>query len=213
MTVAIANPFRSVLEDIDWLWNEWWLGQPDGLTEGHLRRGSSTLRLLLVEGLLAKAWRHYGFERQPRLVGPDIVALAASGGLRLDLAAGCIAGGGRQNGVDASFIGAFRVDNPSTGVSAEAEEGFAVCVTSIARTASEAPGASPLDTLVERSWSVSEYLESPGGVRKGEIIRVRLFWRDSLAKPTVAPSRHLSARTAGRRAGRHGLGGFCRTPG
>jgi hypothetical protein len=135
----MASPFKSVLEDIDFLWNEWWLGQPDGLTEGHLRRGSATLRLLLVDGLLQRAWRHIGFERQPRLVGPDIVAIAAAKGLRLDLAAGCIAGGGRQNGLDVSFIGAFRVDNPSTGVPADAEAGFAVCVTSIVRTQARYP--------------------------------------------------------------------------
>jgi hypothetical protein len=167
------SPFNSLREDIDWLLNEWWLGQPDGLTEGHLRRGSATLRLLLVDGLLHRAWRHYRFERQPTLVGPDIVAIAASKGLRLDIAAGCIAGGGRQNGLDVSFIGAFRVDNPSTGAPADAEVGFAISVTSIVRIASEAPGASPWDALIERSWYLSEYLESPGAVRKGEIIKRR----------------------------------------
>lgn len=171
--MAATRPFKSVLEDLDWLWRDWWVGQPDRLTEGHLRRGSATLQLLLVDGLLQRAWRHYGFERQPSLVGPDLVAIAASESLRLDLAAGCIAGGGRQNGIDASFIGAFRVDNPSTGVRADAEEGFAVCVTTIARIASGAPGASPLDALIERPWYVSDYLESPGAIRKGEIIKRR----------------------------------------
>jgi hypothetical protein len=171
--VMTSSPFKSLREDIDWLWTEWWLGQPDELTEGHLRRGSATLQLLLVDGLLQKAWRHYGFERQPKLVGPDIVAIAASKGLRLDLAAGCIAGGGRQKGVDVSFIGGFRVDNPSTGVPADAEVGFAVCVTSIARIASEAPVSAPWDALIERSWDLSEYLESPGAVRKGEMIKRR----------------------------------------
>jgi hypothetical protein len=171
--VHAISPFRSVLEDIDWLWNEWWLGQPDGLTEGHLRRGSSTLRLLLVDGLLQKAWRHYGFERQPRLTGPDIIALAASQRLRLELAAALVAGGGRQNGLDMSFIGAFRVDNPTTGVPADAESGFAVCGTNVVRAVGGAPTPGPLDALVERSWYVSEYLDSPGAVRKGEIITRR----------------------------------------
>jgi hypothetical protein len=171
--VVIPSPFKSVLEDIEWLWNEWWLCEPDHLTEGHLRRGSGTLRLLLVEGLLQKAWRYYEFERQPRLMGPDIVAIAASLGLRLDLASGCIAGGGRQNRLDLSFLGAFRVGNPSTGMPADAEVGFGVSVTCIARIASEVPGASPLDTQIERLWDVSEYLESPGAVRKGEVIKRR----------------------------------------
>src|SRR5262245_53700859 len=125
------NPFRSLLEDIEWLLNEWWLGEPDKLTHGHLRRGSSTLRLLLTDGLIQKAWRHYGFERQPQIHGPDISAIAAQKGLRLSLAAALIAGGGRINGLDMSFIGAFRIDNPRTGIPAEAESGFAVVVTSI----------------------------------------------------------------------------------
>jgi hypothetical protein len=169
------NPYRAVLEDIDWLWNEWWIGQPDGLTEGHLRRGSTTLELLLIEGLVPKAWRHYGFERQPQLIGPDIVALAAQEGLRLELASGLIAGGGRQNGMDLSFIGAFRVDNPATGVPAEAESGFAVCTTFVARSVSDAPKneSDPLKGLIERSWNLSAYLESPGAVRKGAIIKRR----------------------------------------
>jgi hypothetical protein len=50
------------------------------------------------------------------------------------LAAALIAGGGRVGGLDLSFIGAFRVDNPTTGVPADAESGFAVCVTSIKTT-------------------------------------------------------------------------------
>lgn len=169
----MTSSFKSLLEDIDWLWNEWWLGQPDTLTEGHLRRGSATLHLLLTGGLLAQAWRHYGFARQPKLLGPDIEAIAASNGLRQDMAVGCIAGGGRQNGLDVAFIGAFRVDNPTTGVPADADVGFAVAVTNIARVATETPVPSVLDALVEKEWCVTHYLESPGALRKGEIIKRR----------------------------------------
>lgn len=171
--MVTGSPFKSVLEDLDWLWNEWWLGQPDGMTEGHLRRGSATLRALLVEGVLQKAWLHYGFERQPRLAGPDIEAIAGYHGLRLKLAVSCIAGGGRQKNLHVSFIGVFRVDNPSTGVPAEAEKGFSLCVTCLPQIASEALGTSPLGALVERLWYMSEYLESPGAVRKGQIIKRR----------------------------------------
>ncbi len=169
----MPNPFQSVLEDLNWLRDEWWLEQPDKLTEGHLRRGSTTLSLLLVDDLLGQAWRHYGFARQPMLIGPDIVAIAKAKDLRLNLAAGCIAGGGRQNGIDLSFIGAFRVDNPSTGVLAGAEEGFSVCVTSIARIASPAPPPYDLESMVEKHWSLSSYLESAGAVRNGQIITRR----------------------------------------
>ena len=171
--MAGRDPFASVLEDIDWLWEEWWLGEPDKLSPGELRRGSTTLNRLLVEGVLPAAWRHYGFERQPRIIGPDLAGLAKAGGLRVELAASCVAGGGRQNGLDAAFIGAFRVDNPSTGVRAEAESGFAVLQTSVVRAVSPVAGSSPLDALIERAWYVTEYLESPGAVRKGEIIKRR----------------------------------------
>jgi hypothetical protein len=167
------NPFRSVLEDLDWLWNEWWLGQPDELTEGHLRRGSSTLRLLLVDGLLGKAWRHHGFQGQPSVEAPDLVALAKDRAYRLDLAAGVIAGGGRQNGLDMAFIGAFRVDNPSTGVRADAEQGFAVEVVSVARQATDDPDNGALYPLIHRSWYISEYLDSLSAVRRGQMITRR----------------------------------------
>src|SRR5262245_13800396 len=118
------NTFKSVLEDIEWLRNEWWLGQPDKLTEGHLRRGSAALHLLLIQGLLGTAWRHHGFFREPRLIGPDIVAIAKEKGLRLDLGK-CVAGGGHQNGLVLAFIGGFRIDHPKTGVPADADSGFA----------------------------------------------------------------------------------------
>lgn len=169
----MPDPYQTVLEDLNWFRDEWWLEQPDKLTEGHLRRGSTTLSLLLVDGLLGQAWRHHGFARQPMLIGPDIVAIAQAQGLRCNLAVGCIAGGGRQNGVDLSFIGAFRVNNPSTGVLADAEEGFAVGVTSIARIASPAPPPYDLEPLVEKHWSLSSYLESAGAIRKGQIITRR----------------------------------------
>lgn len=167
----VNNLYRSVLEDLDWLWNEWWIGEPDVLSSGHLRRGSSTLRLLLIEGLLQKAWRHYGFQGQPTIVAPDIVALAADKGYRLDLAASVIAGGGRQNGLDIAFIGVFRVDNPSTGVPADADEGFAVIVSSISRKATDTPTSSPLDPMVNRAWPLSQYLEAPSAVRRGVMVK------------------------------------------
>ena len=167
------NLYRSVLEDIDWLHTEWWLGEPDELTDGHLRRGSAALHLLLVEGAIQKAWLHYGFARQPVIQGPDIAGLAAREGLKLELAASLIAGGGRVSGLILALVGGFRVDNPSTGVPAEAESGFAVCVGSIVRDATKPSGPSPLDSLVERPWFLSDYLEAPGAVRRSHLIKRR----------------------------------------
>ncbi|HUS13176.1 MAG TPA: hypothetical protein VMZ30_22080 [Pyrinomonadaceae bacterium] len=165
--------FRSVAEDLEWFRKEWWEAQGESLSEGHIRRGSTTLHLLLVDGIVGKAWRHYGFlGGQPTLDGPDVVALAASQGLRLDMAASLVAGGGRANSVDAAFIGAFRVDNPTTGVPAEADEGFAVSVTFIARDAAS-PLPSDIDKLVHRQWKVSEFLEAPGAIRRGITITRR----------------------------------------
>jgi hypothetical protein len=164
------SPYKSVLEDLDWLRNTWWLEAPDNLDSGDLRRGSSTLRLLLIDGLLQRAWKHHGFQKQPTVTAPDLSGLAKVKGYRTELAIGVIAGGGRQNGIDASFIGAFRVDNPSTGIPADAEEGFAVSVTCIARNASDTPPPSPLDPLINRIWTITDYLQSPGAVRRGEII-------------------------------------------
>lgn len=164
------NQFRSVLEDIDWLWDEWWVGQPDRLSSGALRRGSTSLHLLLVQGLLGKAWRAQGFSKAPTLYAPDLVGLAKNSNLKLELAAGCIAGGGRQNGVELSFVGAFKVRNPTTGVPAEADEGFAVQVVSVARIVGTSGSATPLDTLVRRQWNLSEYLHSPSAVRRGQCI-------------------------------------------
>lgn len=163
-------PYCSVLEDLEWLWDEWWNGDPDQLTDGHIRRGSAALRLLLVDGLLGKAWRNLGFKSEPVLYAPNLEALVSYHDLRLDLAVSCIAGGGRQRGVDMSFLGAFRVDNPATGMLADAEEGFAVCTTLVARMASENPPITELNPLIEHRWTISNYLKSAGAIRKGVII-------------------------------------------
>src|SRR5260370_634040 len=104
--------FRSVAEDIEWLRDEWWLTAPDSLSDGHLRRGSAALGLLLIDGLLQRAWSHYGFEGEPTIEGPDLGALAARDGLRLEHATGLIGGGGREAGEDFAFLGLFRVDLP-----------------------------------------------------------------------------------------------------
>src|SRR5712664_534197 len=108
------HPFCSLLEDIDWLRSAWLLGDSDRLSDADIRRGSTQLHLLLAQGLLQKAWMHYGLEKQPRISGPDIAALAKEKGLRLDLVGSLVAGGGLIEGVSASLIGGFRVNNPST---------------------------------------------------------------------------------------------------
>lgn len=166
-------PFRSVLEDMDWLRDQWLLGDSDGLTDGDIRRASAQLDLLLVQGLLGKAWRHYGFDKQPRICGPDVEALAREKGFRLNLAGSVIAGGGRVAGINAAFLGSFRADNPITGVRADAEQGFRVVFTVIAGRAGAAEVSGPLTPLVKRKWFLAEYCESIGAVRRGTPITRR----------------------------------------
>jgi hypothetical protein len=167
------NKFLSVADDIEWLRKEWLLADPESISEGDIRRGSSTLRLLLTDGLLQKAWRHVGHEKQPTLTGPDIGGLASREGLRLDLAALVVAGGARMNHIEWAYRGIFRADNQETGVRAEAEEGFGVQVTAIMRDTRKPIPEPWLPPLLYRKWPLSEYLESPGAVRKGVVIKRR----------------------------------------
>ncbi|MFH2054880.1 MAG: hypothetical protein ABIJ61_02870 [bacterium] len=168
-----AEHYESLVDDLDWLWNIWWAGQPDSLSAGDLRRGSTTLDLLLTGGLLGRAWRSFGFDRQPQVCGPDISAYLQHEGLKPELTIGLIAGGGRQRGLDLSLLGAFRVDNPETGVPAEADVGFAVKVSVVSRTAAEHPPEGEFEEYIERPWYVSDYLNSIGGIRLGKSITRR----------------------------------------
>jgi hypothetical protein len=161
-------PYLTVAEDLEWLRDEWWLGAPDHLTDGHIRRGASAIGALVNDGLLLQAWRHYGFQAEPRIVGPDLPALAAHNGVRLDLAATVITGGGRGALLESIMIGVFRVDNPTTGVPADADSGFAVKQTAIQRDA--AALIVNADPLVDRIWPLSDYLASPGIVRRGNLV-------------------------------------------
>ena len=70
-------------------------------------------------------------------------------------------------------MGAFRVDNPATGVPADATEGFAVEIVSVARQAVDVQAEGPLDPLINRVWYISEYLESLSAVRRGLAIKRR----------------------------------------
>jgi hypothetical protein len=135
-----TSPFITVADDIDWLRDEWCvLYEPP--SDADLRRGSAALRRLLVDDLIGKAWRHHGFIRQPRVIGPDVEALAAADGFLLQHIAWLVGGGACVNGVEAAMIGAVRVFNPTTEKGPDAGEGFAVKTVSIIR---DARGPSPI---------------------------------------------------------------------
>jgi hypothetical protein len=146
---------------------------PGSLTGGDIRRGSATLRRLLVEDVLGSAWRHHGFQREPAIYGPHAEKLAALRSRRLEHAVSLIVGGGRLNNVDVAMIGAFRVFNPQTGKGPEDDEGFGVEVSTIARKASGQTATSDLSALVEHPWHLKAYLQAPGAVRRGERISRR----------------------------------------
>ena len=71
------------------------------------------------------------------------------------------------------MIGIARVDNVKTGVGADAEEGFAVKQFQIARDARGESEDNELAVLVNKNCPLSNYLDAPGAVRRGEAISRR----------------------------------------
>lgn len=164
-----ADPWATVAEDIEWLGREWCtLYQPPSNAE--LRRGSAALRRLLVENALGHAWRKFGFEKQPQVSGPDVMALLSHYGTEPRHVVSLIAGGATLNGIQTSMLGCARAFNQSTGISADAEEGFAVATFHVSRDARQPSEASELDDMVERSYPLSNYLRAPGAIRLGQAI-------------------------------------------
>ncbi|MCW6532132.1 hypothetical protein NED98_17930 [Sphingomonas sp. MMSM20] len=164
-----ADPWHSVADDIEWFEKEWCtLYEPP--SDADIRRGSAALRRLLVEDYLGAAWREFGFKKQPIVLGPDVIALAAKQGHEIGRVAALIAGGATINGLQAAMIGFARVDHPDTGVSADAEEGFAVASFNILRDARRQPEDNDLAGLVNTRWHLSNYLDAPGAIRRGEEI-------------------------------------------
>lgn len=160
--------YSVVAEDLEWLKQDWWTNQGADLSPADVRRGSASVALLLSQGLMGRAWRAHGFDREPSVIAPDLEALAEQKGLQLEMSPALVAGGGRVANVEMIMVGAFRVDNPTTGVPADADEGFAVKVGAIARDTST--GAEPRDALIHKEWRVSQYLKAVGAVRKGQRI-------------------------------------------
>ena len=171
--VRAVTEFSFVAEDIEWLHDELWSRRTEGLSSGHMRRASLSLASLLVDGLIAGAWHSLGFSAEPLVSGPDLSALATRDGLELRHAAAVVAGGGREDGHEMAFVGAFRANNPETGVPADAPAGFAVKQTTIIRKVGLIRGQSELQKVVEKLWPLSEYLESPAAVRRGHVITRR----------------------------------------
>lgn len=80
------DSLRIVAEDLKFLadWNS-------DISAPEIRRGSATLRRLLVEGAYSSAWRAAGFEREPSLIAVDLsnlINLSDLGQVVFALAAG-----------------------------------------------------------------------------------------------------------------------------
>lgn len=177
----------SVAEDVEWL-RQYWADEPDRLTDADVRRGAATLRRLLLErgqGAIMAAWRLCGFDAQPTVVGPDLVALLEQLGHPVPHTVSAVAGGVPVSGVFFAATGAHRVDHPD-GTPADAEEGFAVSVGAIAALVPK-PGeevlTTPYDLNINRRWRLRAYLDAPGGIRLGKPIArrdiIQFFCKDA----------------------------------
>jgi hypothetical protein len=89
-----------------------------------------------------------------RHIDPEAVVIAAAAGIRF-------------GGKEFAFLDLHRVNNPTTGVPAMAEQGFAIAIMATARIAGGST-SSELDALCERRWFLDEYLNAPGLIRKGK---------------------------------------------
>jgi len=156
----VSTDYSTIADDIEWLRDEWWqLGNDP--SHGHIRRGSATLDLLLRQGMLGQAWRHFEFSGgEPTIEGPDVLAVLTATQQRIDMVVSLIAGGGRVEELQVACFGAFRVDHPLTGVPADAKEGFAASVGGIMRDVID-PTPGDLDRLVCRHWKITDFLRSP----------------------------------------------------
>ena len=104
---------ETVASDLKYIQNDW-SGRID---QDSLRRGSTTLRRLLIFGDLGKAWRAAGFLNEPYIVAPRLESLLDMPGQPQILLA--IAGGGKYEDVTARFValceGRIAVSYPTEG--------------------------------------------------------------------------------------------------
>lgn len=170
--IATADRLGTIAEDIDWFANHWGrLYQPPNDVE--IRQGAAALRRLLHEDALGRAWRTCGFEKEPRVKGPDLLALIAHQGLVIEHIEALVVGGATVNGLQHSLIGFGRCDNATTGVKADVDEGFAVQTFSVSRDARKGDSVGGLSGLCETEMFLSAYLDAPGAVKGGTMISRR----------------------------------------
>lgn len=165
-----ADPLGTVAEDIEWFTDRWCtLFEPPSNTE--IRQGVAALRRLLNDDALGAAWRECGFEKQPKLVAPDLEALLEHRGVNLRHIVSLVVGNATLDGVEYSVIGAARCDNPSTGIPADADEGFALETFHVSRDARVEDNGGELTAVCQTEMFLDQFLNAPGAVRLGTPIR------------------------------------------
>jgi hypothetical protein len=92
MKFDIRAQLTRVAEDLEHLRDDW-LQNPKN---DAIRRGSVTLRLLLADGVLQRAWKEVGFERQPTIVAPRLERVIEKHGAVIRFAS---AGGATDQGM------------------------------------------------------------------------------------------------------------------
>ena len=133
----------TVVEDLEYLRDVW----KDTIPDAEIRRGSAALRRLLVEDELGRAWRGTGHPKQPTIPAPDLEAMLGDYPRRgVDCA---LAGGALHGGIYAAGITV--VDGPTPPV----------------------PATRDIELLMNRPFTLSEYLDSFCAYVKGRGIRRR----------------------------------------
>lgn len=140
-----AEEIVAAAEDLRYL-REWGQHIPGDA----IRRGSSTLRLLLLDGLYSSAWRGVGFDAQPKVVAVD---------LKRALEPAAVAA------VDFAFAGGAVFRGFQFSVTVSAPGSRAACAFT--------PPLSEDGYPCEREFWLSEYLESPAALIAGEWISRR----------------------------------------
>jgi len=160
----------AVAEDIE-QFQSWW-AHSESLSNTLIRQGSAALRRLLVEDVAGRAWRQMGFSKSPTVQGPDLLAALERKSIPIRRIAAAASAGVRYAGLDTALMAVYRTDNTSTGVSADAEKGFAVANASAIR---RVPESMPLDSdpMIDRCWFLKQYLDAPGLVRRGQVLSRR----------------------------------------
>ena len=140
---------------------------------GQLRRATGTLRQLLLHQAMQKAWRFVGFKSGPRIVGPNLEALMSLLEHEKHHTLVMTAGGFEIDRLAIAAISLRKVQNPSTGVGPDADEGFAIQVSQVSRSVIEGV-VSPeteLSAAVHHEWAnIESYMAATGAVRLGQAV-------------------------------------------